>query len=290
MMPISLGVRLTGEMRRMNVDGVVSFAREAGLDALDLPSDFASWTAPCREGGLRVGSVDGVGAGDLISPDDAVRERAVAAISAQAVEMAKADLQVMFLCLVPRDNNQSISRSLDVFRDSFPAVAAACEASGVRVAFEGWPGPSPHLHTLGYTPEVWRAMFSAVPSPALGLCFDPSHLIRLGIDYSRVLEEFGDRIHHCHGKDTALLPEPYYLYGHMGPALSSPPKYSGGSWRYCIPGTGLADWAAIAEALERRGYKGCVCIELEDSRYADSAENEQRGVRKALAHLAEHFR
>jgi sugar phosphate isomerase/epimerase len=290
MMPISLGVRLTGDMRRMSVDDVVTFARAAGLDAVDLPSEFSSWTDSCRSAGLRIGSVDGVGAGDLISPDDAVRERAVMAIRDQAAAMAKADLGVMFLCLVPRDNSQSIRRSLDLFRDSFPAVAAACEASGVRVAFEGWPGPSPHLHTLGYTPEVWRAMFSAVPSAALGLCFDPSHLIRLGIDYLRVLEEFGDRVHHCHGKDTALLPEPYYLYGHMGPALSSPPKYSGGAWRYCNPGTGLADWGAIAESLERRGYGGSVCIELEDSRYADSVENEQRGVRKALAHLAENFR
>ncbi len=289
-MPISLGVRLTGDMRRMSVDDVVTFASDAGLDAVDLPSDFSPWTEACRSASLRIGSVDGVGAADLISPDDAVRERAVIAIRDQAAAMAKADLRVMFLCLVPRDNNQSISRSLDLFRDSFPGVAAACEGSGVRIAFEGWPGPSPHLHTLGYTPEVWRAMFSAVPSASLGLCYDPSHLIRLGIDYLRVLEEFGDRVHHCHGKDTALLPEPYYLYGHMGPALSSPPKYSGGSWRYCIPGTGLANWAAIAEALERRGYAGGVCIELEDSRYAGSVEHEQRGVRKALAHLAEHFR
>jgi sugar phosphate isomerase/epimerase len=290
MMAISLGVRLTGAMRGMSIEDVVGFARDAGLDALDLPADFSSWTASCRAGGLRVGTVDGASAGDLISPDDAVRERAVQAIRDQTAQMAKADARVMFLCMVPRDNTQSIARSLDLFRDSFPTVAAACEASGVRVAFEGWPGPSPFLHTLGYTPEVWRAMFSAVPSSALGLCYDPSHLIRLGIDYLRVLEEFGDRIHHCHGKDTALLPEPYYLYGHMGPALSSPPPYSGGPWRYCIPGTGVADWAAIAEALERRGYKGCVCIELEDSRYADSLANEQRGVRKALAHLVEHFR
>jgi sugar phosphate isomerase/epimerase len=289
-MPISLGVRLTGDMRRMSIDDVVTFAGTVGLDAVDVPADFSAWIEPCRSGGLRVGSVDGVASGDLISPDDAVRERAVNRIRDQVAGMAKGGLRVMFLCMVPRDNNQTIARSMDLFRDSFPSVAAACEASGVRIAFEGWPGPSPYHHTLGYTPEVWRAMFSAVPSPALGLCFDPSHLIRLGIDHLRVLEEFGDRIHHCHGKDTALLPEPYYLYGHLGPALSEPPDYSGGSWRYCIPGTGLADWAAIAEALERRGYAGCVCIELEDSRYAEPLDNEQRGVRKALAHLAEHFR
>jgi sugar phosphate isomerase/epimerase len=289
-MAIALGMRLTGALRGVPLPDTAAFARQAGLDALDLPANFSIGADACRASGLRIGTVDGLAAGELISPDDAVRERSVAAVCDQIAALEKADIQVMFLCMVPRDNGQTIARSLELFKDSFPTVARACEAARVRIAFEGWPGPDPYLHTLGYTPEVWRAMFSAVASPALGLCFDPSHLIRLGIDYLRVLEEFGDRIHHCHGKDTALLPEPQYLYGHMPPALSEPPAYSGGAWRYCIPGAGVANWAAIAERLERLEYKGCVSIELEDVRYAGSVENEQRGVLKALAHLAAHFR
>ncbi len=289
-MAIALGMRITGKFRGTSIADTAAFARQAGLDALDLPADFSAGAAACKASGLRIGTVDGATAGELISANDAERERAVGALCDQIASLDNREIRVLFLCMVPKDNGQTIARSLELFKDSFPTVARASEAAGVRIAFEGWPGPDPYLHTLGYTPEVWRAMFSAVPSPALGLCYDPSHLIRLGIDYLRVLEEFGNRIHHCHGKDTALLPEPRYLYGHMPPALRRPPAYSGGAWRYCVPGAGVADWAAIAERLERLEYTGCVSIELEDVRYTGSIEDEQRGVLKALAHLAAHFR
>ena len=105
-----------------------------------------------------------------------------------------------------------------------------------------------------------------------------------------MLEEFGDRIHHCHGKDTELLPEARYLYGDAAPALTKAPRFSGGAWRYCVPGAGAVNWATIAYELERAGYQGCVSIELEDARYAGSVQAEQRGVRKAFEHLAQHFR
>lgn len=289
-MAIALGLRLPGVLRSLSIDEVVAFALDSGLDALDLPADFAVAAEACRARGLRIGTVDGLAMGELISPDDSERERAVATICEQIGLMAQAHIQTLFLCLVPKSNDQPIARSLTYFKESFPAVVKACEASGVRIALEGWPGPTPYHHTLGYTPEVWRAMFSAVPSPALGLCYDPSHLVRLGIDYLRVLEEFGDRIHHCHGKDTALLPEERYLYGQAAPALAAAPRFSGGAWRYCVPGAGEVNWAMIADALDQLNYQGCVSIELEDQRYTSSVENEQRGIVHALAHLAAQFR
>src|SRR6185437_1003689 len=280
---------LPGVLRSLPLAEVAALAQDVGLDALDLPADSAAIEA-CRTQGIGIGTVDGIVMGELVSADDAERGRAVTALCEQIGGLAKIGVHTLFLCLVPKSNEQSIAQSLDYFKDSFPTVAKACEAAGTRIAFEGWPGPTPYHHTLGYTPEVWRAMFDAVPSSALGLCYDPSHLVRLGIDYLRVLEEFRERIHHCHGKDTALLPEGRYLYGQDFPALDTVPRYSGGSWRYCVPGAGTANWAMIADALERAGYDGCVSIELEDRRYTGSVENEQRGIRAAYAHLASHFR
>jgi sugar phosphate isomerase/epimerase len=154
---------------------------------------------------------------------------------------------------------------------------------------EGWPGPAPSYPTLGYTPEVLRAMFRAVPSAALGVNYDPSHLVRLGIDYRRVLDEFKDRIYHVHGKDTALLPEAQYLYGHQPPVLDQPPSFGGGAWRYCVPGDGLVDWGQVAFALYQVGYAGCVSIELEDARFWGTLEKEQAGIARAYRHLAHHF-
>jgi sugar phosphate isomerase/epimerase len=113
--------------------------------------------------------------------------------------------------------------------------------------------------------------------------------VRLGIDYLRVLDEFKERICHCHGKDTEIMGEALYLYGHHAPALATSPRFSEGSWRYCVPGNGAVNWAAVASALEQAGYGGVVSIELEDIRYWGTVEREQQGIRKAYRHLAQHF-
>ena len=288
-MTITLGMRIPDDLRALPIQEVAAFAHTTGLAALDLPHLDPEAVDACRALGLGIGSVDGVVSGALIDPHEEARERAVAALLAQIAAMAGSEAKVLFLCLVPQDTGQTIARSLALFKDSFPSIATACEAAGVRIALEGWPGQSPACNTLGYTPEVWRAMFRAVPSGALGLCYDPSHLVRLGIDYLRVQEEFGDRIVHCHGKDTELLAEGLYRYGHLAAALDEVPEFSEGSWRYCIPGTGRVDWAAVAFGLEQTGYQGCVSIELEDARYCGSPDKERQGIRKAFLHLAQHF-
>lgn len=285
-MTVSLGMLIPPRLRALGPDGVAAWAQGAGLGALDLPEDFAPWAAACRAAGLHVGAVQGKGQSQLLSPDEAVREAALAALVAQVRAMPAAGASILFLCLVPEDRSQPLASSLAIFAETFPAIAAACEQVGVRAVFEGWPGPSPHYPTLGYTPEVLRAMFAAVPSPALGVNYDPSHLVRLGIDYRRVLDEFKDRIYHVHGKDTALWPEAQYLYGHLPPALSQPPSFGGGAWRYCVPGDGEVDWRAVASGLFAAGFDGCVSIELEDARFWGTVEKERAGVIRARAHLA----
>lgn len=104
-----------------------------------------------------------------------------------------------------------------------------------------------------------------------------------------MLEEFKERIYHCHGKDTALLAEEAYLYGNLVPALTEPPEFSGGAWRYTVPGDGVVNWSAVAYGLEQAGYDGIVSIELEDVRYWGGLEQEQQGIVKAFRHLAQHF-
>jgi len=289
-MAITLGMIIPPKVGDQGIATVAAWAREVGLDVLDLPQDFAASARVCRAQGLGIGTVAGRSVAQTLNADEGARERAVDAIAQQIREMASVDARVLFMCLVPENRSQPIAQSLAFFAETFPRITAACEAAGIRIALEGWPGPGPHYPTLGYTPEVWRRMFAAVPSPALGLCYDPSHLVRLGIDYQRVLEEFADRIHHCHGKDTDLLPEARYRYGQRAALLDAPPRFSEGPWRYCVPGDGLVNWARVAYGLEQAGYEGCVCIELEDARYWGTAEQEQQGVRKAYQHLAGHFR
>lgn len=288
-MALAIGTLIPPRLWAKGISFVADWAKQVGLQTLDLPADFEEAAGVCRARGLRIGAVNGVEMGRLIGRDDRAREQAVARLRAQIRAMPAMGARVLFLCLVPEDRTQPIADSLAIFRATFPAIAAECEAAGVRAVFEGWPGPAPWYPTLGYTPETWRAMFAAVPSPALGLNYDPSHLVRLGIDYLRVLDEFEARVYHCHGKDTALLAEARYLYGSLPPALTEAPPFSEGAWRYCVPGAGAVDWSQIAYALEQAGYDGCVSIELEDARYWGSLEREQQGIVKAYRHLHQHF-
>lgn len=288
-MAVPIGMLIPPKLGREGIESVVTWAKATGLGALDLPEDFAAAAQACRAHGLRIGAVQGIGQTQLLSPDGRQRDGVVARLLSQIRAMPAAGAGILFLCLVPEDSRQPIATSLAVFRETFPVIAAECERAGVRAVLEGWPGPAPHYPTLGYTPETLRAMFAAVPSAALGLNYDPSHLVRLGIDYLRVLDEFKGRIYHCHGKDTALLSEAQYLYGHLPPALDKAASFSEGAWRYCVPGDGAVDWSQVAYALDRAGYAGCVSIELEDARYWGSLEKEQAGIAKAYRHLARHF-
>ena len=44
----------------------------------------------------------------------------------------------------------------------------------------------------------------AIPSPAFGLNFDPSHLVWQQMDYLQPLKEFSERMFHVHAKDVRV--------------------------------------------------------------------------------------
>ncbi|MGH2535578.1 MAG: sugar phosphate isomerase/epimerase family protein [Thermomicrobiales bacterium] len=147
-----------------------------------------------------------------------------------------------------------VADNLLVFREVYGPVAAYAEERGVRIAFEtaGRGGPEGNL---AQCPELWDAMFETVPSPALGLSFDPSHLIWLQIpDVPGVIRAYGDRIYHVDGKDCEILPARLARQGILGSSW----------WRYRLPGLGALDWTAIFSALREVGYDDIVAIENED--------------------------
>lgn len=144
--------------------------------------------------------------------------------------------------------------NLDIFAEVYGPLARYAEDRGVRFAFEtaGRGGPEGNI---AHAPEMWDAMFDRVPSPALGLSFDPSHLIWLHIpNIPGVIRTYGSRIHHVDGKDCEILYERLAKQGILGSAW----------WRYRLPGLGAVDWRAVFSALRDVGYDGVVAIENED--------------------------
>ena len=147
--------------------------------------------------------------------------------------------------------------NLQLWADRFGPVAELAEKRGMRVAFENWMsvhGRLPHKPcNMGGCPGVWEEWFQTVPSKALGLEFDPSHLYWQGIDHLRALREFKDRVYHVHAKDTEMLPEARYRWG-----------VNADNFRFRIPGYGEIHWPAFISALDEIGYTGGVAIEHED--------------------------
>ena len=146
--------------------------------------------------------------------------------------------------------------------------------TGIRLAIEGWPG----CNALCCNPESYRAFLQQMNSPYIGINYDPSHLIRMGIDPLRFIKEFGSQVVHIHGKDTLIDQERLYDIGHEQDAVFAENfAWGGATWRYTIPGKGYAPWTEILNEAVAANYDGYVSIELEDVDYNGTLEGEQRG-------------
>ncbi len=147
--------------------------------------------------------------------------------------------------------------NLRIFKEIYTPLAAYAEERGVRIAFETAPRGGGEGN-IAHSPELWDMLFDAVPSPALGLSFDPSHLVWLHIPHAPdVLRQHGARIYHMDGKDAEILPARLARQGILGNSW----------WRYRLPGKGSLDWSAVLSALADIGYDGPLSVENEDPPY-----------------------
>ena len=281
---MKIGLRIPGALGKLPASDLAAWCKSAGFGGMDLGRPDKERMEAAQNAGLEIGTCDLGGTQKLLSPDAIVRNEGIEACGASLHAMKDAGVPRAFCVFFPADSRQSRKDSLENWKQAFPIVVKEAESAGVRIAVEGWPGPN--NSALGVTPETLRAMFAAVPSDNFGINFDPSHLVRVGVDYKRFLHEFASRIIHAHGKDTALDNEGAYLYGNIGPTIDSPVFCGGGDWRYCIPGEGFVDWAWVCGRLTEAGYDGHISVELEDFRYNGSEAGEKLGLSRAQKHLA----
>lgn len=163
-----------------------------------------------------------------------------------------------------------LTETVGLFAEVFGPLAGYASERGVRIALETAPRGGGHGN-VAHSPHLWDRIFDAVPSPALGLSFDPSHLVWLHVpDIPGVIRAYGDRIVHFDGKDTEVLPTELARQGILG----------AGWWRYRLPGNGDLDWRRIAGALRDIGYDGPISIENEDAHHPGLD-----GVARAARHL-----
>lgn len=185
---------------------------------------------------------------------------------------------------VGRDWTRSLAGNWPRFEETWPPLVRLAEASGVKIAIENcpmlftddeWPGGK----NLAHSPAVWRRMFELIPSPSFGLNYDPSHLVWQQMNYLKPLREFAGRLFHIHLKDVRV---DRHRLDDVG-VLATPLEYHVPK----IPGLGDIDWGRFFSVLSETGYRGPVCVEVEDRAFEDSLEGRKAALLQSRRYLVQ---
>lgn len=275
----SIGFRRGWSDWQKDLGGLIQFAKASQFEGIDVGALEPAEIKKIIAAGLKIGTVDSKDWAGLGSPD-AGKRKAAAQLNADYLKAAvAAGAKNFFIVPIPEDHARPRKENFGYFVDSLGQLCAAVKSCGARLSIEGWPGGAPHFSTIACSTADYRALIKEVGSEVMGVNFDPSHLIRVGIDPVRFLEEFAPRVVHVHGKDTEILYDALQEHGTLQPATFAQGHGFGEHyWRYTIPGHGQARWGKLFSILKATGYKGMVCIELEDENFNGSEAGEKKGL------------
>nr|WP_305137036.1 sugar phosphate isomerase/epimerase [uncultured Schaedlerella sp.] len=188
----------------------------------------------------------------------------------------------MVTTFIGRDQTKNVEENLELVKEIWPPILELAEQEHVKIAIENcpmlfgadqWPGGQ----NLMTTPKIWRQVFEILPSPNLGLNYDPSHFVWQMMDYIKPIYEFQDKIFHVHYKDIKVYPDRLDQAGIMAYPLDfMSPK---------LPGLGDVDWGKYVSALTDIGYDGCTCIEVEDKAFEGTREKVEASLMLSRRYL-----
>jgi sugar phosphate isomerase/epimerase len=269
-----------GTWQHKGVAGLADWASKMDFEFLDLMNVSQAEIQSATRSGVQIGTIDLLHFGKFLSDDDEVRAASIRANQEMIPALASTGVRKFFACIV---GSPSRSR-LENFRMAVNALTPLCQTAAQQnatIAIEGYPGHAPSYLGIGCTPETVRELLKEIPE-GLGLNYDPSHLIRLGIDPVRFLREFVSHVVHVHAKDTELFTESTYEFGLYQDStfypLPATRRYAGQTWRYRLPGRGQTDWKQVLNLLADSGYSGGISIELEDEDFLGTESLEKEGL------------
>ena len=263
------------------LEEVLDFAASAGFDAIEIdvgghiktPDRVEAAVTLAHSRNLFVSSITYFG-NQLDADREKRRElRARTADFAEAIGDAGVPIFVIF---PGRNDSASEEANYDDFADFANELIGKTQSSGLTFAIENWPGPKDHF--IGTTPRGWQELFRRIEDRRFGLEFDPSHLIRIGVDPYQAMEAVKDRIAILHAKDTAIDHEVLQAVGYHGK----------GWWQYKLPGQGLLDWPRFLSQTRGHGFDGTLSIEHEDAAYGWPGKDlaaRKEGERLGLTYL-----
>lgn len=154
-----------------------------------------------------------------------------------------------------RLRGKPIDQSMPRFKEVFGELARRAEDKGVRLAFENcdmggdWKSGD---WNIAHNPTAWEMMFDAVPSPALGLEWEPCHQMVSLIEPLPQLRKWVKKIFHVHGKCATIHWDVVREFGVDGPKPFAFHRH---------PGFGDCNWTDIISDLRRGGFSGAIDIE-----------------------------
>jgi sugar phosphate isomerase/epimerase len=272
---IGIGFRRGWSEWQKDIKAIIDFAKAQDFNCIDLGRNGDEDAAAVLDSGLEIGSVDLKEWGEMIHTDSEVRKKSIESNSAYVEACSKHGIRNFFLVMIPADASAGYEKNCEWMLDSFSQLVPVLEAHKARLVIEGYPARGCPV----VAPESYRSFFAATDSDSIGINYDPSHLIRMGIDPIRFAREFIERIYHIHGKDTEMFAENIYEAGYEHAAVGlSGHGFGSTSWRYTIPGHDQMRWVELFKILEANGFKGNISIELEDENFNGSEAGEKAGL------------
>jgi sugar phosphate isomerase/epimerase len=257
--------------------------RYAGITHIDLeglsPDKMRYYLNYAKERGVSISSL-----GYYPNPLDSDREAAEVAIShIKKLIDVSAEMGIgMVTTFIGRDKTKTVEENLELFKTVWTPIIKLADDRNVKIGIENcpmlytdneWPGGN----NLACTPDIWRRMFSIIPSKNFGLNYDPSHMYLIGASYTKPVYEFKERIFHVHFKDIKIYQEKLDEYGHFSyPALWHSPK---------LPGLGGVDFGIFSSALYDIRYDGPACIEVEDKAFEGSLDAVKQGIEQSYRYM-----
>ena len=154
-----------------------------------------------------------------------------------------------------RLRGRPIDQSIPRFKEIFTPLAQMAEDNNVRIAFENcdmdgdWKSGD---WNIAHNPTAWQMMFDAVPSPNMGLEWEPCHQMVSLIDPIPQLHDWVSKIFHMHGKDCTIKWDVVRKFGVDGPVPFA---------FHRTPGFGDSNWTDIISELRLGGFRGSIDIE-----------------------------
>ena len=157
----------------------------------------------------------------------------------------------------PAVSQEMIQAGYDDFAKRWKPILDEYQKIGVKYALEV------HPTEIAFDIETARRALLAVDNhPAFGFNFDPSHFGYQGVDYTKFIYVFGERIFHVHMKDVSWneFPGTSGIFGgHLD--FGDSRRY----WNFRSVGRGRINFENIIRALNDISYNGPLSVEWEDS-------------------------